>query len=525
MKLEKKFIFLLLLIVGFIIIYPYIQVSKPQFSSFYGNIEDFNLTGKDCVVKFNAENISFLSNDFGIYSVRNIIIENDGEKRLINYSSALFVKNNESYHTYLPVENIHVNIFLEKSTISKYSNTINLAGDMSNTYVNNFKLKNGIRKVFIAKHWGVDYLDFNGEIVTDFDSISFELDDNSEIRFNSNSISLIANTISDFEILRSRESQMLEMTLILGEGTLSLDDHLFEIKGSNILNIALLPQTQGKNFYIDNTKARFFGLTNSAGLNTEDILISDLEYWIKIEPEKLNAYAVVILVILTGLYAYQVNKQTNLTMKANKRIIVLDCVDNFLKPCLKNMNEYIKYINDNYFYWNQSNGMSQISWIWKTARSESGEGFAKVDVFEKHRDLEVLCSEYDVLHEELIQVYNEIADVIKNTANEDCLKKRVRKCGEETGYVFEVKSTTNPVEYFLQALVNCEYYRKYGEEEQNIKFIRFDENVVNCINTPEYNELDGARIKKIGQVKEKIDEIIGEIETILRIYRREYHIP
>lgn len=524
MKLDTKFIFLLILIVGFIV-YPYTQVSKPQFSSFYGNIEDFSLTGKDSIVKFNAEKISFVSNDFRIDSVQNIIIENNGEKRLINYSSAIFVKNNEDYSTYLPVGNVHVDIFIGNSTIFKNSNTIKLTGDMSNTYVNDFKLKNGIRKVVIAKNWGVDYLDLNDERVTDFDAISFELDDNSKISFYSNNISLIANTISDFEILRSMESQMLEMTLILGEGTLLLDDHLFEIKGSNILNIALLPQAQGRNFYIDNTKARFFGLTNSARLNTEDILISDLEYWIKMEPEKLNAYAVVILVILTGLYAIQVNKQTNLTMKANKRIVVLDCVDNFLKPCLKDMKEYIKSINDNDFYWNQSNGISQISWIWKTAHSESGDGFAKIDVFEKHRDLEVLCSEYDVLHEELIQIYDEIADAIKNTANEDCLKKQVRKCGEETGYVFKAESTTNPVEYFLKALVNCEYYRKYGEEEENIKFIRFDENVVNCINTPEYNELDGARTEKIGQVKEKIDEIIGEIETILRSYRRKYHIP
>ena len=137
----------------------------------------------------------------------------------------------------------------------------------------------------------------------------------------------------------------------------------------------------------------------------------------------------------------------------------------------------------------------------------------------------MLCSEYDVLHEELIQVYDEIADVIKNTADEDCLKKRVHKCRKETGYEFEAESATNPVEYFLQALVNCEYYLKYGKEEQNIKFIRFDENVVNCINTPEYNELNCARTEKIRQVKEKIDEIIGEIETILRSYRREYNIP
>lgn len=240
----------------------------------------------------------------------------------------------------------------------------------------------------------------------------------------------------------------------------------------------------------------------------------------------VDGILVLALVLITGWYAYQVNQQTNLIMKANKRIIVLDCVDNFLKPCLKDMKEYIKYINDNNFFWNQSNGMSQISWIWKTAYSESEEGSAKVDVFEKHRDLEVLCSEYDALHDELIQTYNKIADVIKNTANEECLKKLVKEFEAKTRIVFGAEPNTNPVEYFLQVLVNCEYYRKHGDEERNdIKFLRFDENVVDCINTPEYNELDKTRTKQIGQVKEKIDEIIGEIETILRIYKREHHIP
>jgi len=258
---------------------------------------------------------------------------------------------------------------------------------------------------------------------------------------------------------------------------------------------------------------------------TEIFYLSNGQHnWVAISTT-VDGILVLALVCITGWYAYQVDKQTNLIMNANKRIIVLDCVDNFLKPCLKDMKEYIKYINDNNFYWNQSNGMSQISWIWKTARSESGEGFAKVDVFEKHRDLEVLCSEYDVLHEELIQVYNEIADVIKNTADEDCLKKRLRKF-VETGNVFGAEPNTNPVEYFLQILVNYEYYRKHGDEEKiDIKFLRFDGNVVNCISTPGYNELDDVRTKKIEQVKEKIDEIIGEIETILRSYRREYHVP
>jgi hypothetical protein len=285
----------------FIIVYPFIQVSTPQFSSFDGNIEDFHLKGKNCIVEFNAKDINYVSKEFTVQHIRNITIENNGEKKLIDYSPILYVSTSEDF--YLPlsdVESVDVDIFFKNLTVSKRSNYVKLEGDMDGTYLNNFKPKSG--ELIINEAWGVN-LSIGGEEVTDFKRLSCELDDSSNIDFISKNISLLANEVSDLKILKSLKSQILEMVLIQGEGTLLLDDHLFEIKGSNILSITILA-SQLNYFTIDGTKARFYGLSNFTRLNTEDIIISDFEYWGKKQPEKLNAYAVVILVILTGGYEY-----------------------------------------------------------------------------------------------------------------------------------------------------------------------------------------------------------------------------
>ena len=58
----------------FIIVYPFIQVPTPQFSSFDGNIEDFHLKGKNCIVEFNAKDISYISKESTVQHNRNITI-------------------------------------------------------------------------------------------------------------------------------------------------------------------------------------------------------------------------------------------------------------------------------------------------------------------------------------------------------------------------------------------------------------------------------------------------------------------
>ena len=241
------------------------------------------------------------------------------------------------------------------------------------------------------------------------------------------------------------------------------------------------------------------------------------------------ALIAIIVAITFGFLNYRKKaaptKQTDLTEKVNKRIIVLDCVDNFLVPCLNEMKLNLININDSNFYWNQSNGKSQISWIWNIADFKNVARFAKVDVFKNQPELEALCSEYDELHDEIIQVYNEIGRTIKNTEKTDCLKDFVQEF-LKTGYVLEDDAITDPINYFLQVFVNYNYYRKYDlDKNGGTKLLNFDEKIVDCIKTTEYEKIDKIRNEKIDAFKEKIGEIIENVDKNLYRCRKEYDIP
>ena len=237
-----------------------------------------------------------------------------------------------------------------------------------------------------------------------------------------------------------------------------------------------------------------------------------------------NICLVSLLVIVTIWYSSEVKKQTNLMKKENERIIVLEWIKNFLYPCLNNMKNYIQYINDNQYYWNQSNGKSQISYIWKITDPKDEISFAKADVFKKHPDLEVLCSEYDKLHDGIIQVYDEIIRTIENTAKIDCLKELLQNFIQETNINLD-EATIDPVNYFLQQFVNYKYYKKYGSNDDiKTRFLNFDDKIIDCIKTTEYDELDKVKDEKIDQFKEQINEIEEKIKEIIGSYRQEYHI-
>ena len=239
-----------------------------------------------------------------------------------------------------------------------------------------------------------------------------------------------------------------------------------------------------------------------------------------------NSILVLSLILITFWYSSEVKKQTNLMKKANERIIVLDCIKNFLYPCLNKMENNIQNINNYNFYWNQSNGKSQISHIFKITDSKYVESFAKTDVFKKHRELEALCSEYDKLLDEIIQVHDEIKRAIENTADKDCLKCWVQKYIQKRKIDLE-EATTDPVHHFIQGLVNYNNIQEndnlYGNKTE-IEFLKFDENIINCIDTREYNEIDEVRYGKINQFKEKIEEIIEKFSEKIDCYRQDYHI-
>lgn len=115
---------------------------------------------------------------------------------------------------------------------------------------------------------------------------------------------------------------------------------------------------------------------------------------------------------------------------------------------------------------------------------------------------------------------------IENTADKDCLNTLIQKHTHKTGINLE-EATTDPVHYFIQGLVNYNNIQEndnlYGNETE-IEFIKSDKNILGCINTKEYKELDKVRCGKINQFKQKIDEIVEKLGEIIDCYRQDYYI-
>ena len=235
---------------------------------------------------------------------------------------------------------------------------------------------------------------------------------------------------------------------------------------------------------------------------------------------------IILVSLLVVVALYEANERTKSMKKAQERIIVLDMIKNFLFPCLNEMKNTIQNINNNEFYWNQSNGKSKISYIQKIRNSTYGRSYAKTDVFKKHRGLEALCSEYDKLLDEIIRVHDEIKRAIEETADKDCLKDLVQKYIQTKKINLE-EATTDPVHYFMQELVNYSNIQENDNIYSNttkIEFVKFDKKIIDCINTKEYIKLDEVRNIKINLFTDKINEIIEKCEDRIDYYRQANHI-
>jgi len=238
-----------------------------------------------------------------------------------------------------------------------------------------------------------------------------------------------------------------------------------------------------------------------------------------------NILLVLLLVYVNIKNISEMKKQAIFT---NEQNILSDCVDNFLKPCLDGIGGYIKQIDENKIFCNKSNGKSQLCSIWKIAHIVNVKRFATAYVFKKHRNLKVLCSEYDVLHDELVQIYDDIERVIVKTADEKCLKCLLDKFME--GRPISLDTAENdPVDFFLIALVNYENIQTNVDEcieKTKVEFVKFDDGkVIECIKNAKYEKLIEDRAEKITVLKEKMCEIVGEVEEILCHYQQEYYIP
>ena len=240
-----------------------------------------------------------------------------------------------------------------------------------------------------------------------------------------------------------------------------------------------------------------------------------------------NILLVSLLVFVNLLYIREMRRLAKFT---NEQIVLSDCIDNFLKPCLDGVGRYIENINNNEFYWYESDGISKISRIGKIAGIVNVKRFAMAYVFKKQYDLKVLCSEYDMLYDKVVQNYDDIARVVKqHSENMICLeryvnefKNDVNNTGQEGFNLGEFDVRTD----LVNTLVNHEFYENYEQEKDgSTRILNYNKDIVKCVKSSDYNELDEARNEKIMAFEQKMRAIVVEVEEIMYHYQQEYYIP
>ena len=241
-----------------------------------------------------------------------------------------------------------------------------------------------------------------------------------------------------------------------------------------------------------------------------------------------NILLVSLLVFVNLLYIREMRRLAKFT---NEQNVLSDCIDNFLKPCLDGVGRYIENINNNEFYWYESNEIPKISHIWKIADIVNVKRFAMAYIYKEQYDLKVLCSEYDILYDKVVQNYDDIARVIEQHSENTriCLERYVNEFKNDVNNTgqggfnlgeFDVRTD------LVNTLVNHEFYENYEQEKDgSTRILNYNKEIVKCVKSSDYNELDEARNEKIMAFEQKMRAIVVEVEEIMYHYQQEYYIP
>ena len=306
MDIKKRiltFVMILIAICILLISIPHLIPPSSIESSFNGNVESFDLVGEDSVVQFKAKNIVLITNDVVFYDIKNIDIENNKERSVINNISSLQIGYKKGR---LQLSNIDLIIFLNNMRMKNF-NYVELYGNL-NTNFSNY--------VFFTDHAGfsidksdIEYIIIGNENFTEFDQIHFLIDNTSSIQFLSETIELTADGITDFKVT----SDISGLFIIEGQGSLRLNNHKFDLQKNDFCYISFAEKSNSfdTDYARKDSNVRFYGDVRVAKINSKNVIESDFVYWLKKQPETfnaffgaINAFSVIILVILTGWYAY-----------------------------------------------------------------------------------------------------------------------------------------------------------------------------------------------------------------------------
>lgn len=348
MNIAFKVFSYIVVLLGILAIVCLVWPISDDLSRFTGSVESFKFTmEKSDGTTFKAKEIGFLSDRITYYKTKNISIHY-GNGSAIKKEDLLgidVIYNGEYPQTIADAE---VSISSKSTTINKNDmlKIFTYYGELNAVDGNTVALTPNENKIRIYRG-NVDSVMIESENITNFSFIDFEMSDNpySHVGFDTDNITLTIYDVSKF----SSSGQLSKMMIRRGEGVLGIGNHKFDIENNDILDIEIA-EVGGSLLSVDNNDMEFDGIANSAKLNNKNILINYPTYVLKFKPEKINAYATLLLSIITILYVVFTGQTVEESKKERSVSFIMKRLEEFYYPLDELLKTYVHVVepkNDN----------------------------------------------------------------------------------------------------------------------------------------------------------------------------------
>ena len=248
-----------------------------------------------------------------------------------------------------------------------------------------------------------------------------------------------------------------------------------------------------------------------------------------------NIILVLILVSITGWYASQVKKQTNLMIKNQMRNKILEEVNDVLTPLINNLTKEIEAIQNHKIFWHHytsdvygfNSGLTRffhneqygsVKFIF----SKKINGTLR-DVLTKFSELKSMLHSHDSLIDDLNKLYMEIEKEIKIPEIREQLIKMAQEFNREKSATYRLK-TEDPYLFFSEYIINIEnkIKRNPNSIEPNIDFWEENqEKLLKFRDTNKITEISDQIHSKLIQLKEENQINFKTVEEIREKYRKE----
>ena len=252
-----------------------------------------------------------------------------------------------------------------------------------------------------------------------------------------------------------------------------------------------------------------------------------------------NLFLVSALVYITARYAGQVQRQTELMLKLQRRPKIIDEIQNVLTPTINHLDWEIKAIDMKDIFWHRySEGCEFTSGLWKLFHDPpygsiryshiTQSNWALKDIIEKFPELKDMFSSHNLFIDKLNELYVEIEPHIMTQEIGDKLKEMTRKFNErkEGPHKLMGKPIDEPERYFGEYIIN-KYAIWYPADIVGPQIDFWDENKKELLkfrDVPQIIEIDKNIVGILDQLKKLDGEILEKLENIRHECRTEYNI-